>query len=354
MIKNHNTGMRYTPFGTTGWKVSKITLGTMTFGQQNTEAEAHEQLDYALERGINMIDTAELYSVPPKAETQGSTERYIGSWIKARGNRDQYYLATKIAGPLPFAGHIREELGFGRAQLDEAIGKSLDRLQTDHIDLYQLHWPARKTNFFGKRGVLSIEKDPWADDFLELLTNMKELIASGVIRQWGVSNDSAWGVMRLLHLAEVHDLPRPVSIQNPYSLLCRGFEVGLSEVCLRENVAGFHYSPLGMGQLTGKYVRGTAREDARLHQFKHYTRYNSDNCLAATRAYADIADRHGLNLTQMALAFVNERDFTQSNIIGATSLEQLKENIDSIDVRLSHEVMQEIDSVHRNYPNPAV
>ncbi|MTB52639.1 aldo/keto reductase [Lewinella sp. W8] len=346
--------MRYTTFGTTGWEVSRICLGTMTFGQQNTEAEAHEQLDYALERGINIIDTAELYSVPARAETQGSTERYIGSWIKARGNRDRYYLATKIAGPLPFASHIRPNLGFGRAQLDEALGKSLERLQTDYVDLYQLHWPARKVNFFGTRGVSSIKHDPWEDDFLEILENMQELIKQGVIRHWGLSNETPWGVMRILHLAEVHGLPKPVSIQNPYNLLSRSFEVGLAEVCLRENIAGFHYSPLAMGRLSGKYLRGTDRPDARLNQFKQYTRYNNDNALAATAAYAEVAEKHGLNLTQMSLAFVNDRDFTGSNIIGATSLEQLKENIDSIDLQLSAEVIKDINAVQARYPNPSV
>ncbi|THH41757.1 aldo/keto reductase [Neolewinella litorea] len=344
--------MRYGPFGTTDWQVSKIALGTMTFGQQNTEAEGHRQLDYALERGINMIDTAEMYSVPPRPETQGSTERIIGTWIRARKHRDRYYLATKIAGPRDMAAHIRPDLGFGRAQLREAINKSLERLQTDYVDLYQLHWPEREANFFGQRGVQ--ELDGWQDNFQEMMEALDELRREGMIREWGMSNETPWGLMHALHLADKHGLPRPVSIQNPYSLLARGFEVGLSEVCLRENIAGFHYSPLAMGRLSGKYLYNKDTPASRLNQFTHYTRYNSDNCLEATRAYAAIAEAHGLNMTQMALAFVNDRPFTQSTIIGATTLEQLKENIDSVDLRLSDAVLEELEAVQRAIPNPAV
>ena len=351
-VKNQQDGMRYGRFGATEWQVSKITLGTMTFGQQNTEAEGHAQLDYALERGINLIDTAELYSVPPKAETQGSTERIIGSWIASRGNRERYYLATKIAGPMKMARHIRNPLGFGPAQLEEALGKSLGRLRTDYVDLYQLHWPERKTNFFGTRGVSEI--DDWEDNFVEMMTHLGRVIADGRVRHWGVSNESPWGLMRMLYLADRHGLPRPVSIQNPYSLLSRGFEVGLSEICLRENVAGFPYSPLGMGRLTGKYLRGEDGPDSRLNQFTHYTRYNSDNCLSATEAYAAIAEQHGVALTQMALAFVTDRPFNHSNIIGATSVEQLKQNIDSISLSLTPSVITAIEEVQAHYPDPAV
>ncbi|PHL00520.1 aldo/keto reductase [Neolewinella marina] len=344
--------MRYGPFGPTDWQVSKLCLGTMTFGQQNTEEEGHRQLDYALERGINLIDTAEMYSVPPRPETQGSTERIIGTWIRARNQRDRFYLATKIAGPGKMAAHIRPDLGFGRAQLREAIGKSLDRLQTDYVDLYQLHWPERETNFFGQRGLQ--ELDGWEDNFQEMMEALQELQREGLIREWGMSNETPWGLMHALHLADKHGLPRPVSIQNPYSLLARGFEVGLAEVCLREKVAGFPYSPLAMGRLTGKYLRGEDTPNSRLNQFTHYTRYNSDNCLEATRAYAEVAEKHGLNMGQMALAFVTDRPFNQSNIIGATSLEQLKENIDSINLRLSEEVLTDLEKVQAAFPNPAV
>ena len=347
--------MRYNPFGTTGFDISKITLGTMTWGVQNDEREGHAQMDYAVERGVNAFDTAELYAIPSTADSWGKTERIIGSWFRATGQRKQIFLASKIAGPLDFARHIRNgNLGFSDAQIREAVGQSLDRLGTDYLDLYQLHWPARKTNFFGKRGVHSIQNDAWEDDFLSVLTTMDALIKAGTIRYWGVSNESPWGLMRLLHLADVHGLPRPVSIQNPYSLLSRGFEVGLAEICLRENVAGFHYSPLGMGRLTGKYLDGSARPGARLNRFKQYTRYSNDNALAATAAYAGVARKHGLNMTEMALAFVNDRDFTQSNIIGATTVEQLKTNIDSVDLTLSREVLRDIEQIQARFPDPSV
>ena len=351
-VKNHHPDMRYGPFGTTDWQVSRIALGTMTFGQQNTEEEGHRQLDYAMERGINLIDTAEMYSVPPRPETQGSTERIIGTWIRARDHRDRFYLATKIAGPGQMAGHIRPDLGYGRAQLREAIGKSLDRLQTDYVDLYQLHWPERKANYFGVRGVQDI--DAWEDNFQEMLEGLQELRDQGLIRAWGMSNETPWGLMHALHLADKHDLPRPVSIQNPYSLLARGFENGLAEICLREHVAGFHYSPLAMGRLSGKYLNGTADAGSRLNQFTHYTRYNGENSLQATKAYAAVAERHGLDMAQMALAFVTDRPFTQANIVGATTLEQLRSNIDSIHLQLSEAVLEDLEGVQQRYPNPAV
>lgn len=347
--------MRYNPFGTTGFDTSVLTLGTMTWGRQNTEAEGHAQMDYAVERGINSFDTAELYAIPSTAETWGQTERIIGTWFQATGKRKDIFLASKVAGPAAFAAHIRNgNLGFAPVQIDEALGQSLDRLQTDYLDLYQLHWPARKVNFFGKRGLHSIQDDPWEDNILEILTKMDELIKAGKIRHWGLSNETPWGVMRVLHLADTHGLPRPVSIQNPYNLLSRGFEVGLAEVCLRENIAGFPYSPLGMGRLTGKYLDGSAREDARLNLFKQYTRYNSEGALAATEGYAAVAKKHGLDMTEMALAFVTDRDFNHSNIIGATSLEQLKTNIDSAELTLSKEVLKDIEAVQQQWPNPSV
>ncbi len=347
--------MRYNTFGTTGFNISKITLGTMTWGRQNTEADGHAQMDYAVEHGINAFDTAELYAIPSTAETWGKTESIIGNWFKANGKRKDIFLASKVAGPAAFADHIRNgNLGFSAAQIDEALGGSLERLQTDYLDLYQLHWPARKVNFFGKRGVHTIADDPWEDNILEILTKMDALIKAGTIKHWGVSNETPWGVMRILHLADVHGLPRPVSIQNPYNLLSRGFEVGLAEVCLRENIAGFHYSPLGMGRLTGKYLDGTAAANARLNLFPQYTRYTNENALAATKAYAEVAKKHGLDMAKMALAFVNDRDFTQSNIIGATSLEQLKINLDSVALTLTKEVLKDLEAVQQRWPNPSV
>ena len=347
--------MRYNQFGTTGFNISKITLGTMTWGMQNTEAEGHAQMDYAVERGVNAFDTAELYAIPSTAETWGKTEEIIGTWFRATGQRDDIFLASKIAGPLPFAKHIRDgDLGFAPRQIREALSGSLDRLQTDRVDLYQLHWPSRKVNCFGKRGMHSIADDDWEDDFLGVLQTMDELMKEGLIKHWGLSNETPWGVMRFLHLADVHGLPRPVSIQNPYSLLSRGFEVGLAEVCLRENIAGFPYSPLGMGRLTGKYLDGSARPDARLNRFQQYTRYSNENALAATEAYAEVARKHGLDMTKMALAFVNDRAFNQSNIIGATSLEQLRVNIASVDLELGEEVLKDLEGVQRRWPDPSV
>ncbi len=347
--------MRYNSFGTTGFQISKVTLGTMTWGKQNTEAEGHAQMDYAVERGVNAFDTAELYAIPSSAETWGKTESIIGNWFKATGKRKDIFLASKVAGPAKFAEHIRGgNLGFSKGQIGEAVGQSLDRLQTDYLDLYQLHWPARQVNFFGKRGVHTIKNDAWEDNFLEILTKMDALIKAGTIKHWGVSNETPWGLMRILHLADVHGLPRPVSIQNPYSLLSRGFEIGLAEVCLRENIAGFPYSPLGMGRLTGKYLDGTARPDARLNIFPQYTRYGNDNALAATEAYAAVAKKHGLSMTKMSLAFVNGQDFNHSNIIGATSIEQLKTNIDSVTLTLSEEVLRDLNEVQKQWPDPSV
>lgn len=326
----------------------------MTFGEQNTEAEGFKQLDYALGQGVNFIDTAELYSTPARAETQGSTERIIGNWLAARGGREQIILATKIAGNLPFAAHIRPTLDYSRATLEKALEQSLDRLQTDYVDLYQLHWPNRNANFFGKRGYKHDPQDKWEDNFLEVLQSFQEIIASGRVKAWGVSNETPWGLMRILQLADAHDLPRPVSIQNPYSLVNRTFEVGLAEICLRENIACLPYSPTAFGLLSGKFHRGLDTPAARINRFgKSWTRYTGKITYEAAGRYLEIADKHGLNMVQMALAFVNDQAFVSSNIIGATSMEQLRENIASIDLQLTDEVLAEIEAVHEALPNPA-
>lgn len=245
--------MRYQTIPRTDLHVSKICLGTMTWGEQNTEAEGHAQMDLAVERGVNFFDTAELYPSPVKAETQGATEVYIGNWLKKTGNRDKLILASKIAGDRPFAKHIRPQLGFSKASLEEALELSLQRLQTDCIDLYQLHWPTRQTNFFGQRDYQHDETDEWEDNILEVLTSLDTIIKSGKVRHFGLSNETAWGLMRYLHLAEKHDLPRCVSVQNPYNLLNRTYEIGLSEMSIREEVPLLPYSPLGAGMLSGKY-----------------------------------------------------------------------------------------------------
>lgn len=345
--------MQYATLGNTDLKVSKICLGTMTFGEQNTEAEGHEQMDYAVEQGVNFFDTAEMYSIPPSRETQGSTERIIGTWMKARGNRDQVIIATKVTGPSPNMSYIRNPLQINRAQILQAIDGSLQRLQTDYVDLYQIHWPERKANFFGQRGYVHDPNEIWEDNFLEILETFAELIEVGKIRHFGVSNETPWGLMHFLHLADKHGLPHCMSIQNAYSLLNRTFEVGLAEIAMREQVGLLAYSPLAFGRLTGKYVEGTDRPEDRLNRFKQYKRYDSEQSLSAIIKYLEIAKANNISLTQMALAYINTRPFVTSNIIGATTIAQLKENIGSINVTLSDSVLKAIEGVHDTIPNPA-
>ena len=334
-----------------GKDVSKICLGTMTWGQQNTEAEAHEQISYALDRGINMLDAAEMYPVPPRAETQGRTEEYIGTWFKKTGLRDKYILATKAAGPNPEFHYLRGGPRFTREQLMEAVDGSLRRLQTDCIDLYQLHWPDRYTNFFGQRGYLHREQPETPID--ETLRALQELVAAGKIKTIGLSNETPWGTMKFLELADREGLPRVETIQNPYGLLNRTYEIAMAEVSHREDVGLLAYSPLGMGLLTGKYRHGAKPEGSRMAVFERFTRYDGKETLEATEQYLQLADEHGLNPTHMALAFVNTRPFVLSNIIGATSMDQLKMNIDSLDVTLNKDVLKGIEAIQQRTPNPA-
>ncbi len=334
-----------------GREVSKICLGTMTWGQQNTEAEAHEQISYALERGINMLDAAEMYPVPPRAETQGRTEEYIGTWFKKTGLRDNYVLATKAAGPNPEFHYLRGGPRFTRDQLIEAVNGSLRRLQTDCIDLYQLHWPDRYTNFFGQRGYFHREQPETPIE--ETLRALEEIVQSGKVRAIGLSNETPWGTMKFLELADRSGLPRVDSIQNPYSLLNRTYEIAMAEVSHREDVGLLAYSPLGMGLLTGKYRNGAKPEGSRMVVFERFTRYEGTETWDATERYLQRADDHGINPTHMALAFVNARPFVVSNIIGATTMEQLKMNIDSLDVVLSKEVLKGIEAIQQAIPNPA-
>ncbi len=345
--------MTYTTLGNTDIRVSKICLGTMTFGQQNTEADGHAQMDYALAQGINFLDAAEMYPIPSSAETHGSTERIIGTWLKKRNNRDNVVIATKIVGPSPAMLHIRNPLHINRAQILKAVDGSLERLQTDFIDLYQIHWPERQTNYFGKLGFEYDPNDPWKDNFLEIVETFYDLTKAGKIRYFGVSNETAWGLMQFLRLADKHVLTRCASIQNPYSLINRTFEINLAEIAIREKIALLAYSPLGFGTLSGKYQEGSATPDSRLNQFPQYTRYSSPEATQAISRYLEIAKKHNLSPTQMALAFVNSRPFVTSNIIGATTLEQLKENVESINIKLSDEVLAEIQAVHNAIPNPA-
>jgi aryl-alcohol dehydrogenase-like predicted oxidoreductase len=344
--------MRMRPLGNSIIEVSELCLGTMTWGEQNTCDEAFEQMDYARSRGINFFDTAEMYPVPPRAETQGRTEEYIGRWLSERGGRDQLVLASKATGP--GNAHIRGGRGLDRDALLKAFEGSLQRLQTDYLDLYQIHWPNRDTNFFGKLGYRhsSDNVDVEANQH-ELLKTLSELVASGQVKTVGLSNETPWGVLNFLRLAERYALPRVVSIQNPYNLLNRSFEVGLAEIALRENVGLLAYSPLAFGMLSGKYRHGQRPENARITLFERFQRYNNPQAAVATERYALLAEEHGIDFAQMALAFVTNQPFVTSNIIGATSMAQLKSNIDSAELVLSDAVMEGIEAIHTAQPNPA-
>ena len=344
--------MEYNLLPGTDIKVSKICLGTMTWGRQNSEIEGHQQMNFALDNGVNFFDTAELYPIPPRFEEQGDTERFIGSWFKKNGTRKEVILASKIAGPAAFTKHIRKDKSYSKKTIDFAIENSLRRLQTDYIDLYQIHWPERPTNFFGKRGYFYKHDDRWEENFEEILDALQSHKIKGNIRHVGVSNETPWGTMKYLSFSSER-FPRIRSIQNPYSLLNRTFEVGNAEVCHRENIGLLAYSPLAFGVLTGKYRHGEKPQNSRLALFPHYDRYNSKSCKKSVEAYYNIAEKNGLSLTQLALAFVNDRPFLTSNIIGATNLSQLKENIDSIFIKLNDSILNEINEVHEAIPNPS-
>ncbi|WP_127018797.1 NADP(H)-dependent aldo-keto reductase [Flagellimonas beolgyonensis] len=345
--------MKYTRIPHTDIRISKICLGTMTWGRQNSEDEAHEQMDYALDQGVNFFDTAELYPIPAKKELYAVTEELIGNWFKKTGNRDRVVLASKIAGRAEFTKFIRTT-GFTRDSIIEAVEGSLKRLQTDYIDLYQLHWPERNTNYFGQRGYNAHAIDVWEDNIHQVLETLRDLVAEGKIRHVGLSNETPWGTMRFLEESKVHQsLPRMLTIQNPYNLLNRLFEVGLSEISMREKIGLLAYSPLGFGTLSGKYLTEIPPRKARVTLFPNYNRYSGETAVEATKKYAELAKEHGLSMAQMALAFVNTRPFVTSNIIGATSMEQLKENIESIEVNLSDEVLEGIEAIHKAIPNPA-
>jgi len=344
--------MKYTTIPNTNIKVSKICLGTMTFGEQNTENEAHEQLNYALEKGINFIDTAEMYSVPGRKETQGSTERFIGSWLQHQ-KRENLVIATKITGPSPGLSYIRDNMGFSNEAIDDALEKSLKRLKTDYIDVYQLHWPERSTNFFSQRNYKHNFDEKWEDNFKEVIVKLDSLVKEGKIRHYGVSNETPWGLMRHLEESKNNNLTRCKTIQNPYSLLNRTFEIGLAEIAMREKVGLLAYSPMAFGMLSGKYLGGKMPKNARLTLFPVFSRYNSDESRFLTQKYADLAKELGISLAQLSLAFVTQQPFVTSNIIGATSMEQLKENISSIHVELSKETLEKIDKIQELQPNPA-
>ena len=343
--------MKYTVLPNTELQVSKVCLGTMTFGEQNSETDAHSQLDFAIERGINFIDTAEMYPIAAREDTLGSTEKYIGNWLKKSGKRSDLVIATKIAGPNRKMEYIRNPLDFSKKSILQAVDQSLSNLQTDYIDLYQMHWPERVMNMFGQRGVSKIDTH-WQENFFEVLTVLDQLIKIGKIKHIGVSNENPYGVMKYISQSEIHTLPRIVSIQNPFSLLNRLYEIGLSEIGMREKVGLLAYSPLGFGFLTGKHLDSIIPE-SRLGLFPQFSRYSNENCIKATKLYKELANQNELSLTQMALAFVNQQDFVTATIIGATTMEQLNENINAFDVVLSTETIKEINKIQELFPNPA-
>ncbi|MFD1616159.1 aldo/keto reductase [Gelatiniphilus marinus] len=344
--------MKYTKLPNTHIKISKICLGTMTWGNQNTQAEGFAQMSYALDQGVNFWDTAELYAVPASPETYGSTETIIGNWFAKTGQRDKVVLASKIAGNGDYTAHIRTN-GFAPEALKEAVNNSLRRLQTDYLDLYQLHWPERDTNYFGIRDYKHNTENAWKDNFNQVLHTLDGLIKAGKIRYIGISNEKAWGTMRFLEESKINNLPRMATIQNPYSLLNRTFEGDLAEVSIRENIGLLAYSPMAFGVLSGKYIKETAADNARLKLFPRFSRYSNAQATEATKRYLKIAEANNLTLAQMSLAFVTQQPFVTSNIIGATNLKQLKENIDSIHVVLSDEVLAQINEVHETIPNPS-
>ena len=343
--------MEYRQLGRTGIEVSLIGLGTMTWGEQNTQAEAFEQMDYAVDQGVNLFDTAELYAIPPKAETQGNTETIIGHWFKQRGCRDKIILASKVVGRSGMMWFRDQETRLNRDQIERAIDGSLQRLQTDYIDVYQLHWPDRKINVFGGLSYQHHEDESVAIE--ETLNVLNDLVKAGKIRYVGLSNETPWGVSQFLQAADRLGLPRIVSIQNAYNLLNRTFEMGLSEFAHREQVGLLAYSPLSQGYLTGKYQNGALPEGARKTLFARLDRYESEVALQAIDRYISLAQEHSLDPAQMALAFVNQQPFVTSNLIGATTMEQLKTNIDSLNLALSEEVLQTIEEIHLLSPNPS-
>ncbi|QKX15786.1 NADP(H)-dependent aldo-keto reductase [Microbulbifer sp. YPW1] len=346
--------MEYRKLGKTDIEVSKICLGTMTFGEQNSEVEAFEQLDYALGQGVNFIDCAEMYPVPPKPETYGATEEIIGNWLQKRGKRAEVILASKVTGrgaANSGVGHIRGGPRLDRAQILRACDDSLSRLKTDYIDLYQVHWPERQSNFFGKLGYQHGDDD--GVDISETLSALQELVAAGKVRHIGLSNETPWGMHRYLRLAAHGNKPRVASIQNPYNLLNRTFEVGLAEMAIREQCGLLAYSPLAFGTLSGKYLDGARPAGARLTLFERFQRYTGERAVSATEQYVNLAREFGLDPAQMALAFVTQQPFVTSNIIGATTMAQLKSNIASAEIALSEDQLAAIEDIHRQNPNPA-
>lgn len=345
--------MLYRPLGRSPLKVSALCLGTMTWGEQNNQRDAFAQIDRAQDAGVNFIDCAEMYPVPPRSETYGGTEAILGEYFQQRGNRDQWILASKVAGPSRDMQHIRGgRTRFTREHITAALDASLQRLKTDYIDLYQLHWPDRNTNFFGKLGYqhdIGEEYTP-IEETLEVLD---DLVSQGKIRYIGLSNETPWGMHRFLQLAESRNWARIASVQNPYNLLNRSYEIGMAEMSIREQVGLLAYSPLAFGTLTGKYLNGLRPDKARLTLFSRFSRYTNPQAQKACARYVQLARDHGLDPAQMALAFVTRQPFVTSNIIGATNLDQLNRNLSSINLGLTEKLLEGIAEIHRSHPNPA-
>ncbi len=344
--------MKFKKLGTTDLDVSLICLGTMTWGTQNTEKDAFEQMDYSIDKGINFFDTAELYSVPPNSDSYGKTEAMIGNWFEKRKNREKIILATKVAGPgcnwIRGGGN-----NFNEKTIGEAINGSLKRLKTDYIDLYQLHWPERSTNFFGKRDyTLDSEEGEW-NSFESVLKALEKFIKIGKIRYIGMSNETPYGLSKYIELAKNKNLPRMMSVQNPYNLVNRTYEIGMSEISIREKCGLLVYYPLATGALSGKYRKGQMPKNSRQALFKGWERHLNPLAMKAYEEYYKLAKEYDMTMAQLAQAFVNTRPFVTSNIIGATTMDQLKENIDSVNIELSDEIMEKINMIHNNNPNPS-
>ena len=344
--------MKFKKLGTTDLDVSLICLGTMTWGTQNTEKDAFEQMDYSLESGINFFDTAELYSVPPNSESYGKTETMIGNWFEKRKNREKIILATKVAGPgcnwIRGGGNNFDEKSIG-----EAINGSLKRLKTDYIDLYQLHWPERSTNFFGRRDYTQDSEEGDWNSFESVLKALEKFIKSGKIRYIGMSNETPYGLSKYIELSKNKNLPRMMSVQNPYNLVNRTYEIGMSEISIREKCGLLVYYPLATGALSGKYRNGQMPKNSRQALFKGWERHLNPLAMNAYEEYHKLAKEYNMTMAQLAQAFVNSRPFVTSNIIGATTMDQLKENIDSVNIELSDEIMKKINVIHNNNPNPS-
>jgi aryl-alcohol dehydrogenase-like predicted oxidoreductase len=352
--------MIYRVLGNTDIQVSLITLGTMTYGEQNSQSDAFEQMDYAYEQGVNCFDVAEMYPIPPNESTYGDSEVIVGNWLKSRGLRDKIVVSTKIAGNGQLHSGFKYIRGGPRLsveQIKSAVDASLKRLQTDVIDLYQLHWPERRTNFFGQLGYEHPESRHAASEdaysLEESISAMADLVVAGKVRCVGVSNESPWGLMEVCRITDKYQLPRVASIQNPYNLLNRTFEIGLAEISYREQISLLAYSPLAFGVLTGKYRQGARPANARLTLYNRFSRYNNANAQSATDSYYELAQAHELSLTELSMAFVNRQPFVAMNIIGATTMAQLRENIATLNVSLSAEVLAEIEAIHKKNANPA-